>query len=261
MSSVLATASPPIATISSTTSWAGPWSLPSPSMEPPRSLTTTLAPWCARSRACSRPMPRPAPVTIATRPSFSLLMAASTPLVFPRSRHLPDRPPSSARSPEGGKSARQAPPDALVGPIPQVPAKRARVVPPWIRRTPGRQRTRLGPRPAMAVPPPSARRRPRRSTRSTRSTRSAADVGCCRPARAPRGARRPGHRLGRRHELGWGGPQRPPGRHGREPPVRDAAGREGGGAGHRPTPPCRWRSMVRPATAGRADPHVPHHRR
>ena len=37
--------------------------------EPPRSLTTTLAPCRASSSACPRPIPRPAPVTIATRPS------------------------------------------------------------------------------------------------------------------------------------------------------------------------------------------------
>ena len=38
-------------------------------MLPPRSLTTTLAPCAASVSACSRPMPRPAPVTMATRPS------------------------------------------------------------------------------------------------------------------------------------------------------------------------------------------------
>ena len=77
MSSVLATAWPPAATISSTTCWAGPTSSPVPSMEPPRSFTTMLAPWADSSSACSRPMPRPAPVTMATRPS-QMPIACST---------------------------------------------------------------------------------------------------------------------------------------------------------------------------------------
>ena len=64
-----ATAAPPAATISSTTATAGPTSAPSPSIEPPRSLTTTEAPRSASRRAWARPMPRPAPVTTATRPS------------------------------------------------------------------------------------------------------------------------------------------------------------------------------------------------
>src|SRR5258706_7696992 len=72
--SPLATASPPIAVISSTTCWAGLRSPPVPSTLPPRSLTTTFAPCAARLSACSRPIPRPAPVTIATRPSHNLLM-------------------------------------------------------------------------------------------------------------------------------------------------------------------------------------------
>src|SRR4051794_5663200 len=70
MSSPLATASPPIALISFTTSSAGPVvGVPDPSISPPRSLTTTLAPCSASISACSRPMPRPAPVTMHTRPS------------------------------------------------------------------------------------------------------------------------------------------------------------------------------------------------
>ena len=52
-----------------TTSDAGSASAPSPSIDPPRSLTTTLAPRSASRSACARPMPRPAPVTTATRPS------------------------------------------------------------------------------------------------------------------------------------------------------------------------------------------------
>ena len=39
---------------------------PEPSMEAPRSLTTTLAPRRASSSAWQRPRPPPAPVTIAT---------------------------------------------------------------------------------------------------------------------------------------------------------------------------------------------------
>ncbi len=65
----------PAASISSTTAWAGPVDAPVPSMAPPRSFTTTLAPWAARSIACSRPMPLPAPVTMQIRPSQSLAMA------------------------------------------------------------------------------------------------------------------------------------------------------------------------------------------
>src|ERR1700722_18997118 len=67
--SVLATAVPPASVISCTTSRAGPLSAPFPALSPPRSLTMTLAPSLANSSACSRPMPRPAPVITATRPS------------------------------------------------------------------------------------------------------------------------------------------------------------------------------------------------
>ena len=69
MSAPLTTAWPPIASISATTSLAGPGSAPLPSGWAPRSFTTTAAPSLASISACSRPMPRPAPVTIATRPS------------------------------------------------------------------------------------------------------------------------------------------------------------------------------------------------
>src|SRR5262249_19395770 len=69
MSSPFATASPPAATISSTTSRAGPASSPVPSRATPRSLTTTRAPSRANASACSRPMPRAAPVTMTIRPS------------------------------------------------------------------------------------------------------------------------------------------------------------------------------------------------
>ena len=48
---VSAIAAPPAATISATTAEAGPASAPSPSIEPPRSLTTTLAPRAASSSA------------------------------------------------------------------------------------------------------------------------------------------------------------------------------------------------------------------
>src|SRR4051794_23133975 len=67
--SPLTIASPPIASISATTCCAGVASVPVPSLAPPRSLTTTRAPSRANSSACSRPIPRPAPVMIATRPS------------------------------------------------------------------------------------------------------------------------------------------------------------------------------------------------
>ena len=69
MSAPLTTALPPASTISATTCWAGPASLPDPSISAPRSLTTTAAPSLASSVATDRPIPRPAPVTIATRPS------------------------------------------------------------------------------------------------------------------------------------------------------------------------------------------------
>lgn len=49
--SVLATASPPAALISSTTSWAAPLLDPDPETDPPRSLTTILAPLEAKKRA------------------------------------------------------------------------------------------------------------------------------------------------------------------------------------------------------------------
>src|SRR5688500_16086350 len=49
------------------------WSAPSPVTEVPRSLTTTEAPCFASSRAWARPMPWPAPVTIATLPSRSAM--------------------------------------------------------------------------------------------------------------------------------------------------------------------------------------------
>ena len=42
-----------------------------PSRAPPRSLTTTFAPSRAKRRACARPMPPPAPVTMTTLPSRS----------------------------------------------------------------------------------------------------------------------------------------------------------------------------------------------
>src|SRR6476619_4144174 len=64
-----AIAAPPSASISRTTSCAGPVSAPSPASDAPRSFTTILAPACASARACSRPIPRPAPVTTATFPS------------------------------------------------------------------------------------------------------------------------------------------------------------------------------------------------
>src|ERR1700683_4547410 len=53
----------------SATSSAGALSSPPPWTEPPTSLTTTVAPWPANSRASPRPLRWPAPVTIATFPS------------------------------------------------------------------------------------------------------------------------------------------------------------------------------------------------
>src|SRR6202789_4118807 len=62
--------------ISSTTWPAGPSEEPEPSTSAPRSLMTSLAPWLANSRACSRPMPRPAPVMTTMRPSQIPMMFA-----------------------------------------------------------------------------------------------------------------------------------------------------------------------------------------
>src|SRR5258708_7294892 len=61
--------------ISSTTSSAGVALDPEPSAAPPGSLTTTLAPSAAQSSAISRPMPRPAPVTMMDLPSSDLVSA------------------------------------------------------------------------------------------------------------------------------------------------------------------------------------------
>ena len=67
---MVAVAVPPAARISSATAAA------SEPVREPRSSTTTAAPSRPRSSACSRPIPPPAPVTIATRPS-------SRPIVVP----------------------------------------------------------------------------------------------------------------------------------------------------------------------------------
>src|SRR5690242_2988337 len=85
--SALATASPPAARISATTSSAADADPPVPSTAPPRSLTTTCAPRRASSSAWLRPSPPPAPVTTATRPSkLSGSMAAETTHPNPRTR-------------------------------------------------------------------------------------------------------------------------------------------------------------------------------
>src|SRR5215472_8759957 len=73
-SSAFGTATPPAPWISSTTASAGLADAPEPSTAPPRSLTTTRAPWAASAIAWARPRPRPPPVTTATRPSQSLLI-------------------------------------------------------------------------------------------------------------------------------------------------------------------------------------------
>src|ERR1700688_2377295 len=67
--SVEAIALPPAFLISSTTSCAGPASVPAPSRLAPISQTTTLAPSWAINSAMPRPMPRAAPVTMATFPA------------------------------------------------------------------------------------------------------------------------------------------------------------------------------------------------
>ena len=73
---LLAMATPPAAVISSTTT--SDISLaPAPCTLPPRSLTTTFAPRSANANAWQRPRPPPAPVTMATLPSKSLIQPPS----------------------------------------------------------------------------------------------------------------------------------------------------------------------------------------
>ncbi len=67
--SVEAIAWPPAFLISSTTCCAGPASLPAPSRLAPMSQTTTRAPSSAITSAMPRPIPRAAPVTMATFPA------------------------------------------------------------------------------------------------------------------------------------------------------------------------------------------------
>src|SRR5262252_1096757 len=69
MSIRLATATPPAALISFTTSSAGVVGSSLPSTVTPRSLTTTAAPLAANALATARPIPRPLPVTTAALPS------------------------------------------------------------------------------------------------------------------------------------------------------------------------------------------------
>src|SRR5882672_961855 len=78
--SKLATAVPPRFLISSTTSSAGAALVPEPSAATPGSLTTTLAPSAAQSSAISRPIPRPAPVTMTTLSwsDFAILLSCVT---------------------------------------------------------------------------------------------------------------------------------------------------------------------------------------
>ena len=185
--SVLATAWPPAAVISSTTDWAAETSAPEPSTAPPRSLTTTLAPSEANRSACSRPMPRPAPVMIATLPCN---------MVQPSSRFSSvTRPPArrrSGRDDYNGARACQTGGEArrfVAGAAPGSGARR--------RCPPGRG-------PAGRPRPPPARR-PRRRSMSPRAAGSrwyaaqlpvrvrSARSGPARP-RVPRTARR--RRLG-----------------------------------------------------------------
>src|SRR5258705_8964968 len=72
---------PPRFLISSTTSSAGAALVPEPSAATPGSLTTTLAPSAAQSSAISRPMPRPAPVTMMTLSCSDLAIGFLCPVV------------------------------------------------------------------------------------------------------------------------------------------------------------------------------------
>src|SRR5436309_412129 len=65
--------------MTSTTTSAAVLSAPSPLTDPPRSLTTTLAPWSASMIASPRPTPLPEPVTIATLPSSMPICAFPLP--------------------------------------------------------------------------------------------------------------------------------------------------------------------------------------
>ena len=84
-SSLLATASPPMARMASTTSPAGPSDPPLPSMLAPMSFTTTLRPG-GRTQAWARPMPRPAPSLTTIRPSQRPLTRKVEHILFPRQR-------------------------------------------------------------------------------------------------------------------------------------------------------------------------------
>src|SRR4051794_16558299 len=85
--SKLATAVPPRFLISSATSSAGAALDPEPSAATPGSLTTTFAPSAAQSSAISRPMPRPAPVTMMDLPSSDFVIGCS---LFCRAAATPD---------------------------------------------------------------------------------------------------------------------------------------------------------------------------
>src|SRR5215472_13842450 len=75
----MAAALPPASVISATTWSAGPLSVPAPSTAEPRSLTSTAAPSAASKEATDLPIPLPAPVTIATRPSSSPISTPTRP--------------------------------------------------------------------------------------------------------------------------------------------------------------------------------------
>jgi len=79
--SKLVSASPLLRRISSTTCAAGPLSWPVPVGSTPGSFTTTRAPSSARYRATTRPIPRPAPVTVAALPSRALDLRKDSPLI------------------------------------------------------------------------------------------------------------------------------------------------------------------------------------
>src|ERR1700690_3024228 len=90
---VEAMAWPPAFLISSTTSCAGPASVPAPSRLAPISQTTTLAPSCAINSAMPRPMPRAAPVTMATLPATMFAIGLFPPhLLGDLADHLQLRP-------------------------------------------------------------------------------------------------------------------------------------------------------------------------
>ena len=181
-----------------------PASAPRPSMEPPRSLTTTLAPRSASSSAWARPIPRPAPVTTATRPSKlcvftptrpSVLLIrggalvpvrrAATGAVNPRSP--PRVPPTMAARSSAGTSANSR---AMSSRLPRnVPFGVRVVVAPHDRRQPGDVPAGDGDGVVLERDVELALRRTRWASAGTATSRSGGTAAPCRSAPRAGGCR------------------------------------------------------------------------